>query len=210
MSTQMKKKKSKSTFQTSWTNKKLHPDWSDNFLRPVKGDSSSAHCAWCNRNFSVSTMGVQAVHSHVKSSGHQKASFVMRDQTRLLNPSDTAELPQESAQTSSAAERESFRPSSSVTMSATLDNSVSRDDVLAAELLWITHTIRGGHSYRSTDGIGETFREMFPDSEVAKKFSLGRDKASYLACYGIAPFHKKDLFMTSAIRIITPFVLTSL
>ena len=45
-----------------------------------------------------------------------------------------------------------------------------------------------GFSLRSCDGIPNCFKEMFPDSKIANKFSLGRTKCSYMLTYGISPY----------------------
>jgi hypothetical protein len=46
---------------------------------------------------------------------------------------------------------------------------------------------------------------MFPDSEIAKKFTCGEKKCAYLACYGLAP-HFSDL-MREQIRDRDAYVL---
>ena len=52
-------------------------------------------------------------------------------------------------------------------------------------------------SLRSADHIGDTFKEMFPDSKIAAGFSLSRTSASYMFGEGLATCFKtviiKDL-----------------
>ena len=43
-------------------------------------------------------------------------------------------------------------------------------------------------SLNSCEQIGACFKAMFPDSEVAQKFTLGRSKAAYVIYFGLAPF----------------------
>ena len=41
--------------------------------------------------------------------------------------------------------------------------------------------------------VSELFSAMFPDSEVAQKFSMGKTKSRYMVIYGLAPYFKKEL-----------------
>ena len=43
------------------------------------------------------------------------------------------------------------------------------------------------YSFRSCDGLADLFRSMFPDSNIAEKFCLQKDKCAYFINYGIAP-----------------------
>ncbi|XP_063766097.1 uncharacterized protein LOC134882380 [Eleginops maclovinus] len=61
------------------------------------------------------------------------------------------------------------------------------------------------HSFNSNEGIGELFRNMFPDSEIAKSFALGKDKTGYIIKFGIAPYFKRQL--VEAINNAGPYVL---
>ena len=47
-----------------------------------------------------------------------------------------------------------------------------------------------GYSNRSCDELNKSFARMFPDSDLAQKFELSRQKAMYLVTYGIAPYFK--------------------
>ena len=46
---------------------------------------------------------------------------------------------------------------------------------------------------RSCDDIPELFQKMFPDSEIAKKITMGRTKASYCVGDGIGELMAEDL-----------------
>ena len=48
-------------------------------------------------------------------------------------------------------------------------------------------------SYRSCSEMAQLFQCMFPDSQIAKKFSIGKTKCSYLASFGRAPYFKTML-----------------
>ncbi|KAL7846797.1 hypothetical protein SRHO_G00217770 [Serrasalmus rhombeus] len=75
---------------------------------------------------------------------------------------------------------------------------------LRAEVLWCLGQTKH-HSFNSNEGIGELFRNMFPDSDMAKSFALGKDKTAYFIKFGIAPCFKKQLVKT--INKARPFVL---
>ena len=63
------------------------------------------------------------------------------------------------------------------------------------------------YSYRSCVGKDQLFTSMFPDSSIAQKFQLGKTKASYVICYGLAPFFKLNLL---DIVKQTPYIVISL
>ena len=43
------------------------------------------------------------------------------------------------------------------------------------------------YSFGSCDGLADMFRNMVPDSTIAEKFCLQKDKYVYFINYGIAP-----------------------
>ena len=53
-----------------------------------------------------------------------------------------------------------------------------------------------GFSYRANDELTETFAAMFPDSQIAKSFSLARTKSMYAVTHGLAPYFKYVLVST--------------
>jgi len=60
---------------------------------------------------------------------------------------------------------------------------VSRNDVLKAEVLWTSETISSHCSYNSNENIKKIFRVMFPDSQIAAKFTCGSRKTSYICVF---------------------------
>jgi hypothetical protein len=51
-------------------------------------------------------------------------------------------------------------------------------------------------SYRFCEDLNDLFTFMFPDSDVATKFSLGKDKVRYAIIYGLAPYFHDELCAT--------------
>ena len=76
---------------------------------------------------------------------------------------------------------------------------------LRAETLWCLNTATNHHSLNSNQGIGELFGVMFPDSDVAKSFTCGKDKTGYIIRFDIGAFFKNEL--TKNINPAGPFVL---
>ena len=76
---------------------------------------------------------------------------------------------------------------------------------LCAEALWCLNTAVKHHSLNSNEGISELFKEMFPDSDIAKSFTCGKDKTGYIIRFGLASFFKKQL--VDGINKAGPFVL---
>ena len=56
-----------------------------------------------------------------------------------------------------------------------------------AEIYWLAKTACSNYSLRSVDHIGDLFRTMFPDSNIASNFTLSRTSASYMIVEGMSP-----------------------
>ena len=65
--------------------------------------------------------------------------------------------------------------------------------VMKAEILWSIKSVKAHFSFNASADIGDLFKKMFPDSEIASKFACGKTKMNYLLCFGIAPFFKEKL-----------------
>ena len=76
------------------------------------------------------------------------------------------------------------------TVQWSLDDYVINDVKLKAEIIWVLKCVLAGYSNRSCDELDKSFARMFPDSDLAQKFKLSRQKAMYLVTYGIAPYFK--------------------
>ena len=60
--------------------------------------------------------------------------------------------------------------------------------------VWIIATLlMKGFSVRTNDDLNETLSAMFPDSKIARNFSMARTKAMYAINHGIAPYFKSLL-----------------
>jgi hypothetical protein len=72
--------------------------------------------------------------------------------------------------------------------SKTLDMIFINEQVITAEIRWILHVALSKSFQRSCEGINSLFISMFSDSNIAKKFQLGRTKCGYVTKFGIAPY----------------------
>ena len=54
--------------------------------------------------------------------------------------------------------------------------------------------IQNHQSYNSSKHTSPLFSLMFPDSNIAKQFSCGPSKCSYLTTSGLAPYLEQNLY----------------
>ena len=69
-----------------------------------------------------------------------------------------------------------------------LELTVNKPQVSIVEIKQALQTVTKGHSKNSNNNITELFKVMFPDSQIAKMFTLGADKTRYIINHGIAPY----------------------
>lgn len=173
----------KCKFNENWLDNPLFASW----LVPVK-DHYEARCKLCKKIFKLGTMGVKAVESHMLSAKHTSAKT--RLQTTI---SHFFSAP---ASTSTAPSQVGLPPATPIITSAPTEVRITfgSTPTLEAEVLWVLNTVAKHQSYNGNDGLGEVFRAMFPDSEIAKTLTCGKDKTSYIARFGLAPYIQNNLF----------------
>lgn len=147
------------------------------WLAPTENDNN-AMCKLCKKTFSLGTMGLKAVESHMRGEKHQRY-VAAASGTRLI---PGALLPAAQPQ-----------PSSSVTSQSAMTSFVSPPETQKAEVLWVLFTVVRHHSFKSNEDVSGVFAAMFPDSQIAKSLTCGENKTAYIAKYGLASFIKKDL-----------------
>ena len=76
--------------------------------------------------------------------------------------------------------------STASTCSSTLDKFVVTEATTDAEISWCLKIVVSSYSFGSCDGLADLFRSMFPDSTIAEKFCLQKDKSAYFFNYNIA------------------------
>ena len=84
--------------------------------------------------------------------------------------------------------QQSHHPLSASTHSKKLDSFVVLEALSGTEVRWtLKNTFFSIFSFCSCDGISALFKMMFPDSSIAQKIFLQKDKCSYYINYSIAP-----------------------
>ena len=82
---------------------------------------------------------------------------------------------------------------SRVTISQTLLPSVvASASATEAEILWTVSTAVVLNSDCSCDGLPKLFHCMFPDSAIAKYFTVGQSKCGYYLSFSVAPYLKNS------------------
>ncbi len=144
-------------------------------------------------------MGVNAVRSHMESSGHQSRMHRRSEQLPISMFCSSATATAPSPQTSTAP------PQATASGGTVRQQTLCSTSTLQAKVLWCLETATKHHSYNSNEGIGELFRNMFPDSEIAKSFACGKDKTSYILKFSLVPYFKNKLI--SSVNKAGPYVL---
>lgn len=137
-------------FQIKWLENPEYKKWLD------RGTvESKAKCSMCRKEFDISNMGEAALKSHKKSAKHteffNKLSSNFKISKWVKSGPSTSSVPLKSC---------------------TLENSVSTNDVIKAEIYWALNTVKNHFSYKSCENMVSVFKNMFPDSDIARKMSL--------------------------------------
>lgn len=88
--------------------------------------------------------------------------------------------------------------------SSTLLNPSFTQNVTKGELLYTMNLINKNNSFNSSTKDGDLFKDMFPDSEIAKKFQMNPKKVAYLTTEALGP-HYRDKFLDEIIKNKTLF-----
>ena len=72
----------------------------------------------------------------------------------------------------------------------TLNTFVSKNETLKAEIMWflkVISTLNSHYSYKSSEATADLFKSTFEDSHIAKSFTYGERKCSYMCRFGLTP-----------------------
>lgn len=157
-------------------------------------DKFKAKCRVCMKAFDVSNMGESALKSHEKGKKHihliEKQQRNTTGDIRNLFSNSSFAAPRTATESNNSTLTVS---SSAASTTAGMSGFVTRNDTLTAEIWWALKVNSSHYSYNSCTDINFLVQQMFPDSDIAKKFTCGEKKASYLSCFGIAPCFKSLL-----------------
>lgn len=206
-------KKYSTKFSDQWLDLGAHSTWT--WLQKVPGDDTKARCTMCKTNFDVSNMGISAIVSHEKGkkhrgfvgsvcSSHTVHSFVLPAQpiptTSHARPlaDSTATSDISSGTTADSKPKlpdvSTVEPTTSTTaIRSNLSSFLNKDAVARAEILWALNGVMSHASLRSSSNAAELFKLMFPDSDIASRFAVHKDKLAYIVTYGLGPYFQQKL-----------------
>lgn len=81
----------------------------------------------------------------------------------------------------------------------------SKNDTLRSEIIWTIQTVVSYNSFKSNENVSKLLTSMFPESDIASKFSCEERKSAYLAIFGISEYFQQKLFQTSHDHYTVPF-----
>ena len=173
-------------FKAEW---KSHPDFSD-WIRDVKDQPQRAYCTVCRKSFDVANMGIAALRSHSKGQSHIKAKARTGQSCKLTDFLGSVNQPEKETAPEKSTPQASSTSQTPAPVTAT---STSAMDTLNAEVLWAMKVVMSHYSMNSCEGVAELFATMFPDSNIAKRFTCAPTKCAYLIRFGLAPYFKNKL-----------------
>ena len=217
----MGKKKYDTSYKKDWENKVLHPDFAE-WVQACKtgqaDDEKHFQCKVCKSGrLKLSSMGVQALVSHqsnttnkdgsVKESKHNKNMKLLKQTKQgcfFKTVTPPCPVPNVESQASSSSTSATNPIPSVPAQHPTQPNQQQQPvtlylnnaplEVLQAWVLWCMQKIQNHQSSNSAGGMGELFRKMFPDSEIASRFGeLGPTKVGYIVTYGLAPYFRSEI-----------------
>lgn len=183
-------------FQGAWL---TDPDFTT-WVKRVDKKPTYAYCLVCKYEFSLSNMGRQALKSHMKGKKHLENTTTISGS--ILNYSfstsrkevDKSEPVSESIiETHLVSQNQPSTSSSSSTKQQSMSSFAIKNEITEAEVLWCIQTVMCHKSLRVSEKDTTVMSRMFPDSNIAKRIQLKKDKISYVIMFGIAPFYKAEL-----------------
>jgi hypothetical protein len=85
-----------------------------------------------------------------------------------------------------------------------MSNFFSSSAVTDSEIIWALKVVMNHLSLNSCKDLGRTLQRMFPDSAIARKFTLSPAKVAYTIVHGLAPYFSDNLLQ--ALQECTYFV----
>lgn len=168
------------------------------WLSPVATDKYKAFCKVCKSIFDVSHSGFGSITVHERGKKHKSLVNVLLNGTQrtlAFKSVTTSVTSAPSIQNSS----EKSGDSSSVSCErkcpkiSNVNSFVIKDEVVKAEIIWALNVVLTHSSNRSGGNASELFKIMFPDSIIADKFKMHKDKLSYVITYGLGPYFQNQL-----------------
>lgn len=203
------RRKSECKFQHSWL---LQGSPYMSWIQETKLDTN-AMCKLCKKIINLSHMGEAALRSHAMSAKHRQYKLAQVSTPRINE--FFCSPPQPSSQTT-ASQGTSTTDSQSLTVQPGTECTIAEpsnafrkfkanEAVVESEVLWCLNVIMNHESLRGGARSASLFSRIFPDSEIASRMTLSKDKIRYTIIHGLAPFYAKELM--SKIQLCDVYVL---
>ena len=181
-----------SHFHDTWLSDDPFRDW----MKKKKHDKN-AFCKYCQKDINITNGGEAALKRHAAGQKHKDRS-----------PVTIGGIKRHTAEPIGASADRGSLSTDAVTKKtqSSIENVFERYNIINAEIRWCRKVVKSRYSQHSCDEIVELFAVMFPNSEIAKKMTLGRTKCGYIINHGIAP-HLNELLLAEANQ--SPFYVLS-
>ena len=127
------------------------------WIKNVKKDASLAFCKLCDKTFQIDGGGISQVASHASGQLHVQYEKAGLNQSRIsLNLSSVSTITEPKVVFS------------------------SKESIIKAEILQSLKAVDSNFLFASANGNGNLFREIFPDSDIAKGYKKARRKLNIL------------------------------
>ena len=180
-----KNKNYDSHFQDEWLSDEKYKYW----INKDKNDPTKAYCTLCFKSISIARKGKGNLDEHAN--GKKHISKVPCSKQTLL--ALTAKQEKQAVVTTSSDKSQNQLESHKPRKQSSVNSYILNEAVTDAEIFWIIEVVLKKYSLNSCDGKKELFQAMFKDSEIAKKFTCGSTKCSYVINFGIAPYFRNLL-----------------
>ncbi|CAF0949463.1 unnamed protein product [Adineta ricciae] len=143
-------------------------------------------CTYCKTgDRDCSNQGWRAVAQHMNTLGHVKTIKSLKNNSKfVVEPTNSQTLLSNDPPTTNTLGLDDTKKSPTLNFD---------EQVTKAEAIWSLNVARRGFSYNSCDGLGDIFRAMFPDSNIAQQFNIQSKKMSYVMYHGIGPYFHQEL-----------------
>ena len=134
-------------------------------------------------------MGVASLSDHAKCKKHKGKEYDFDNSKSSMSSLLSLFFSRSSSSSTLSSSSHSSQVQSTLANN-TLDSVILPITVLNAEIKWSMKVIQSHFSFQSCIDLNKLFYDMFPDSEIAQQFQLGKTKYAYLVNYGMALFVK--------------------
>lgn len=201
---------------------KYQKDWEAAYpwAKSAEGDIYSTKCVFCSCTISVDTMGRSALKSHSNGEKHKKNTKAAEGSSPLqmwVNSTNKPSIPLlTTSSTTTSSSALSLPPGNSNPPQLQLNSAVSNsstnmpsssnakttsrmaqyllnETASKAEAIWAIQTVMNHSSLRASASCTPLFHLMFPDSEIAKRMTMQKDKLSWFIVHGLCPYFKGAL-----------------